>query len=371
VIPEQRTLQISVSVRTLLVAAAVVMVAAALISIRDALLLVFLGIFLALVFEIPVRWFMRRTGRGRGLAATTIVLGSLVGVTVLLLLLLVPLAGAVRDFLQDLPALVDDLQESDELAWAGDSGAADNVQEGATNLAESVPDTISALLGVAGNAFSAGLAIFTLVFLALFLLLDMSRLKNALASVLMPGDAERWLDTWERITETVSRWAIGAITIAAIAGTVQGTTAWILGSSYALALGVIAGFLDLIPNLGATIAGFILVPAILAEEGLTDALIMLAVVLAYQQLENNLLGPTIYGKATNISAFFVILGVTLFGALLGVLGALVAVPITASLQIVVREVTKTRRAAVAAARAALEAAAEPAPGPAAARLDQG
>ena len=59
---------------------------------------------------------------------------------------------------------------------------------------------------------------------------------------------------------------------------------------------------------------------------------MLVVILVYQQVENNLLWPTIYGKAVNISPFFVILGVTLFGALLGVLGALVAVPVTASLQ---------------------------------------
>ena len=86
---------------------------------------------------------------------------------------------------------------------------------------------------------------------------------------------------------------------------------------------------------------------------------MLAVVLVYQQVENNLLGPTIYGKAVNISAFFVILGVTVFGALLGVLGALVAVPVTASLQLVVHEVTKARRATVAAARAARDAAAAP------------
>ena len=90
------------------------------------------------------------------------------------------------------------------------------------------------------------------------------------------------------------------------------------------------------------------------SSGLTDALIMLAVVLVYQQIENNLLSPTIYGKAVNISAFFVILGVTLFGALLGVLGALVAVPVTASLQIVAQEVTKARRATVEAARSALE-----------------
>ena len=114
------------------------------------------------------------------------------------------------------------------------------------------------------------------------------------------------------------RWAIGVIVIATIAGTTQGVTAWLLGSSYAVALGVIAGFLDMIPNLGATIAGFILVPAILAEEGLTAALIMLAVVLIYQQVENNVITPKIQGKAVNLSGFFIIVAVTLFGALLGV-----------------------------------------------------
>jgi len=84
------------------------------------------------------------------------------------------------------------------------------------------------------------------------LICDAPRLKGALASILPPGEAGRTEALWERITRTVSRWAIGAATIAVIAGTVQGGTAWILGSSYALALGVIAGFLDLIPNIGAT-----------------------------------------------------------------------------------------------------------------------
>ena len=85
----------------------------------------------------------------------------------------------------------------------------------------------------------------------------------------MPGEDERWLAVWERVTESVSRWAIGVVVIATIAGTTQGMTAWLLGSSYAVGLGVIAGLLDMIPNIGATIAGFILVPALWAEEGLT------------------------------------------------------------------------------------------------------
>jgi predicted PurR-regulated permease PerM len=274
-------------------------------------------------------------------------------VTILALLLLVPLVSSIRDFLQDLPELVAELRDSDELSSIGDSGSAENVQDGENNLAASVPDAISAILGVAGEAFSIGLSLFTVLFLALFLLVDMSNLRGTVRSMLVPTDADRWLVVWEHITENVSRWAIGALTIALIAGTTQGVTAYLLGSSYALALGLIAGFLDLIPNIGATIAAFILVPTLWAEEGVTAAVIMLVVVLVYQQIENNLLSPTIYGKAVNISPFFVILGVTLFGALLGVLGALTAVPLAAMMQIFVQELTKERRDRVAAAKAAL------------------
>jgi putative heme transporter len=346
--------EIILPLKTIVVAALVVALATAVISIRDTFLVVFVGVFLALVFEMPLRAFMRWTGLSRGLAATIVVLGSAVAVTVLALLLLVPLVESTRDFLHDLPDLVAELRESDELAWLGDTGAASNTEDGANLVAKAVPDAVSAVLGVAGEAFSVGLAIFTVLFLCLFLLTDLSRLQRAVSSVLMPGTSDRWLGVWERVTVAVSRWAIGALTIAVIAGTVQGLTAALLGSSYALALGLIAGFLDLIPNIGATIAGFILVPTLLAEEGLTAALIMLAVVLVYQQIENNLLTPTIQGKATNVSPFLVILGVTLFGSLLGVLGALVAVPLMATLQIVLGEITAERRATVAAAQAAAE-----------------
>jgi predicted PurR-regulated permease PerM len=85
---------------------------------------------------------------------------------------------------------------------------------------------------------------------------------------------------------------------------------------------------------------------------------MLAVVLVYQHLENNILTPKIQGKAVQLSGFFIIVAVTLFGALLGVLGALTAVPIAATIQILIQELTKARRDRVAAAKAALEPQAE-------------
>ena len=348
-----KRVELVLPMRTVLVVAAAIGVGAAFAAIGDTFLVVFVGIFLALVFEFPVRFVMAKTHMSRGLAATVTVLGTAVAVTVLALLMLVPLVGSVRDFLHDLPATVQQLQDSDELSsWLGDSGAAANVQDGAQQIASLVPDAISAVLGLTGSFFSIFLAAFTILFICLFLLTDIANLKRSLGSVLMPGQDERWLGVWERVTESVSRWAIGLIIIATIAGTTQGLTAWILGSSYAIALGVIAGLLDMIPNIGATIAGFILVPTLWAEEGLTAALIMGAVVLIYQQLENSILTPKIQGKAVNISPFFIIVAVTLFGALLGVLGALTAVPLAATIQIFVQELTKARREKVSDAREA-------------------
>src|SRR5215510_8919865 len=273
-----RRVELLVPMRTLLVVSATIGVLAAFVAIGDTFLIVFVGVFLALVFEYPVRFVMKRTHMSRGLAATVTVLGTAVAVTLLMLLLLVPLVGSVRDFLQDLPQTVQQLRESDELSWLGDSGAAGNVQDGAQQVSISVPDAISGVLGIAGSFFGIFLAAFTILFICLFLLSDIVNLKRSLASVLMPGDDDRWLDVWERVTTSISRWAIGVVVIATIAGTTQGVTAWLLGSSYAIGLGVIAGLLDMIPNIGATIAGVILVPALWAEEGLTAVIVMLIVV---------------------------------------------------------------------------------------------
>jgi predicted PurR-regulated permease PerM len=353
--PRARRVELLVPLATLVLVAAAIALMSAFRAIGDTFLIVFVGIFLGLVFEYPVRFVMRKTHLSRGLAATLTVIGTALAVTLLFLVLLVPLVGGVRDFLVQLPTTVQQLRDSGELSWLGDSGAAQNVQNGASDISSSLPSAISAVLGIAGSFFSVFLALFTILFICLFLLTDIANLKQALGSVLMPDEEDRWLGVWERITTAVSRWAIGVVIIATIAGTVQGTTAWLLGSSFAVGLGVIAGLLDMIPNIGATIAGFVLVPALWAEEGIGAAVVMLIVLLVYQQLENNILTPKIQGKAVNLSAFFIIISVTLFGALLGVLGALTAVPLAAMIQIVVQELTAARREQVAAAKAALEA----------------
>ena len=342
-----RPLQIVITFKTLLLAVALLLLTWAVISIRDTLLVVLVGIFLGLVFEGPVRLVQRKTRPGarhvrdghrdrrprRADAARARAHEAA--------------AEGMQSFLKDLPQTVDQLKNSSELGFLKNTGAADNVTSGAQSVSNSVPDALGALVGFAGSIASMALDIFLVTFICLFFLCEVSYLKAALASVLPKGQEEVWLPLWDRVTTMVSRWAIGVVIIAAIAGTTQGLAAYLLGSSYAVALGLIAGFLDMIPNIGATIGGFVLSLTLLAEEGLTAALIMLAVVLIYQQIENSILTPTIQRKAVKLSAFFIIVAVALFGALLGVVGALIAVPVAATIQIVLGEVTKTYRAQVA------------------------
>ena len=144
---------------------------------------------------------------------------------------------------------------------------------------------------------------------------------------------------------------LGNLAISLVCGTVYGVTAAALGLPYPLALAVIAGILDLIPNVGATVAGIVI--AIVALSVSLEAVVVFAIVMAvYQLIENYVLQPAIVGKAAEVSGFTVLVSVLAFGSLFGLIGAVIAVPLAAGLQIVTEELTASRRARIAAARAA-------------------
>ena len=155
-------------------------------------------------------------------------------------------------------------------------------------IAEGIGEAAGGLLGVAVSGFSLILGLVTAVFLTLFLIMDLPRLVAAVDSLLDPAGSERMQRIFPTIVTAVSRTMLGNIAISIICGTIYGLSAWALGLPYPLALAFIAGFLDLIPMVGATVAGVILVLAALSV-GLTQAVIMLAIVLVYQQVENYVL----------------------------------------------------------------------------------
>jgi predicted PurR-regulated permease PerM len=349
-----RHVVVSVSARGLLVVGAALVLGWALVSAASAVLVILSSIFAALVLDPPVSKLAARTGMSRGRAALLVVLGLVLVGLLLTLALVIPMLRGLRDLVRDLPQIVAGIRDSDPFKWLDqriDLGS--ELQTEAASIASRVPATLQGFVGLAGNVFGFFFVIFELIFLTLFFVTDLPQLSGAVESVLYPESAERYGRLRSQITTTVSRYAIGAAAIAFIAGSIMGLTAWLLGAPHALALALIAGLLDLIPQIGATIAGAILVLVTLTQ-GVPQAIVMLIVVLVYQQAENYILQPTIQGRATQISGFFVIASVLVFGAVLGVVGALVAVPVTAAAQIVIRDLTSDRRARVAEAKSALE-----------------
>jgi predicted PurR-regulated permease PerM len=111
----------------------------------------------------------------------------------------------------------------------------------------------------------------------------------------------------------------------------------ILGVPYALSLAIVVGFFDLIPLVGATIGAIVVALATLTVDFPTATIIWIAFVILYQRFENYLVQPLVYGRALNVNPLVTILGVLAGASLLGILGALLAIPIAAAVQIVLRD----------------------------------
>ena len=147
----------------------------------------------------------------------------------------------------------------------------------------------------------------------------------------------------DRSSKAVAYYVAGAIFQAGLAGILSFLVLMLLGVPFAAPLAILIFFLDLIPLVGATIGAVIVGVVTLFENFPTATIIWIIWSIVYQQLENNLVQPQIQKRAVNVHPFVVIVAV-LFGAtLLGVLGAIVAVPVAATIQIAVREYSVVKR----------------------------
>ena len=341
--------EISVSIPTILLVAVAVGIAWALASIANVLLVILVSIFGAAVLMPVVSEMERRLRWSRRLCSIVLVLAIIVVAGAVVLVVAQALGDAVRGFSNDLPQIVERARRGELGEFInGGSGSLDTLRDHAGDITRGVGKVSGGVADVGVSAFGAVTLLFSVTFLTLFGLIDAPHARDWIGSLLYRDQRERYLQVTDRIIGTTSRYMLGNLAISLICALVYGVTAAILGLPYPLALALIAGLLDLIPNLGATLAGVII--GLVALSVSLDALVVFAIVMVvYQHLENYVLQPTIIGKAARISGFTVLASVLAFGALFGLIGAVIAVPIAAGLQIVIEELTATRRARVAAA----------------------
>ena len=333
--------EIVVPVRTLLVLLAFGAVVALMILSLGTLLSILVAAVLALGLD-PVVGALVRRGWGRGRAAVFVFVVIFAAVAAIVLVTVSPLWNELVAFAHELPTYWNELTNSAAFQKVVSSGTQSSVHSTLQDVVSNVPDAASTILGFAGGAFGSLLSLVTLTFLALFLLMERPTITDWLFGFAPPGVEQRWRPVLEESIVAVSASLIGNVAISVVAATVAGLSAWLLGLPFPIVLAVITGLLDLIPQVGATIAAVILTLVALTVS--TPAAIAIVVIqIVYQQIENYVVYPIVYRRAVSLSAFTTIAVVLIAATLLGVVGAVLAVPVAAVVKIVVREAGRPRR----------------------------
>jgi predicted PurR-regulated permease PerM len=351
-VPEPRRVEVVVSGATVFKAALVALGVIVLIVANEVILTIGLSLVFAFGLDPVVGVFTRR-GMGRGKASLLVFFLLFVIVFTLVVWAATPLWNEVKGQVGDIPGYIEDLKDEPlfkQLSENTDVDVVEKAHQVARDAAKSIPEAATALLGLTGSLVGSLLSIVTLTFLTLFLLIGLPDFKRAALDMLEPAQAERVGRVLDDVTATISYSLLGNLAISVIAGTVVGVTALIVGAPFPIVLAFIVGLFDLIPQVGSLIAAIIVVAITLAGAGIVPAVVMALVILVYQQVENYVIQPVVYRRAIELSGFATIAVVMVGGALLGVLGAILAVPVAGSLKVIFREVTAGRRARMAALR---------------------
>ena len=306
-------------------------------EVRSVLLLIFIAIFLAVALGPAVDFFVKRH-LPRALAILVVYLGILGVIVGVGLLIVPPVVTQVEQLSSDIPGYVADLRHNNTFRTYDDRyDLSATLNRQATTLPSRLGDAAGALQSVTVGVFSVLVQLVTVLTMAFFLLLDGGRIVEFVLRIRGPQTESRLRRLTQDIYQSTARYVAGALTISVAAGVSAFVVLTILGVAFAVPLAVLMAFLDLVPLIGATIAGVIIAIVTAFTDFPTDTIVWLVFFLVYQQLENNLLQPLVQARTVSVAPFLVIVSILIGSSLLGVLGALVAIPVAAAIQIVLKD----------------------------------
>jgi predicted PurR-regulated permease PerM len=306
---------------------------------------IFIAALLAAALNPAVEWLERR-GMTRALAASAVFFVALLVVTALGFLVIPPVVTQVTDFVNAVPGFVDDLT-----AGRGPLGWLQERYQIVDRIEDAIQEQgVGGILGLSGPALdivrsvvTAVVGVITVIFLTYFMLLEGPRAVSGLLGLLPDAARPRFERVGGDIYRTISGYVTGNLVISVVAGTLATIVLYAVGSDYALALGLLVAILDLIPLAGATIAAIVVTTVVFIETDWVRAVIVIGFFVAYQQFENHVLQPLVYGRTVQLSPLVVLCAVLIGAQLAGVLGALLAIPVAGSLFAVARELIDYRR----------------------------
>ncbi len=315
-------LKLEVSYRGLIFAALGILTLYALYRLWPLVLLVFTAFIFMAAFLPFVEWMVRHR-IPRVVGVLLIVLGTLAVVAGAFALVVPAMYDEFRDLRDNLP---ENGRQADE--FLSGFGLETQFEQRASQIDWGSIISGQDAVQYGQRALSIGLAILTVIVLSAYLLVEAPRLSQFLYQFVSPGkepQVDRILQSLRRVVggfvrgQAITSVAIGVYTFAIL---------FALGVPNAIALGVIAAFADIIPLIGATIAT---VPPVLvaSQESFTISIVVLVLLLAYQQFEDRYFSPKVYGSTLNLPPFVVLLTILAGAELLGIAGVLLGLPAAA------------------------------------------
>ncbi len=317
--------------------------------IRDVLLLTGLAGFVALALGPPVDNLTRHAHLPRWAAIVTVYLLLAATIVAIGLLFVPAVSKGVTSLSQDAPRYLQDLRSNRTFRhYDNRYKITVSVERQVSRLPTQLGSAAGTLRDVTVGVFSAAVELIAVLTIAFFLVLDGGAIVRRAIDLLLPADrAERWRILSGHVYRSVSGYVAGNLVISVIAGIVSYVTLLILGVPFAAPLAVLMAFFDAIPLVGATI-GALLVGVVTLFNGFpTTTIVWIVVQVVYQQVESSILVPVIYRRTVRVSGLVTVIAVLIGAKLLGVLGALVAIPSAAAIDIFARELWTLRHPRVA------------------------
>lgn len=312
------------------------------VSISSVLILIVMALFLAVGLNPLVEWFMKRETR-RGVAVL-LVLVIVLGVLTLFVLTVAPvISEQIARISANAPGWLDDLQHNATVQRLDDkydviSKVRDYITQG--DFGQSV---FGGALGVGLAVLSAVANSLIVLVLMIYFLASLPSIKNAAYRLAPASRRPRVSQLGDRIIRSTGAYVAGAFVVAICAGVSTLVFTFIVGlGDYAFALAFIVGLLSLIPVVGSVISA-VLITALGLTISPTVALVCFVYYMAYQQVEAYVIYPRIMNRSVDIPGSVTVIAALVGGALLGIVGALLAVPVAAALLMLHREVFLRRQ----------------------------
>jgi predicted PurR-regulated permease PerM len=311
---------------------------------RDLIVWLLVALFLAMALNPAVEWLQRRWVKRRGAAVAIVFLLALLVIVGIGATFIPTLVREVNDFANAVPGYVHDLTKG-----KGKLGFLERKYEVVERIRDAISKSgVAGILGLTGTALSvtksvvnAIIAAITITFLTLFMLLEGPVWVDRFYAILPEGSRPRWRRVGHDIYRAVGGYVTGNLAISVIAGAGATFALLILGVPYAVALGLVVGIFDLIPLAGATIAA-IIVSTVGFLHSTTAGVVLIVYFVVYQQIENQIIQPVVYGRTVKLSPLAVLVAVLAGAQLAGIVGALGAIPIAAAVQVLVLDILAQR-----------------------------